>query len=516
MRGVKGIALAIVGGAVFAPMLIGTFLSNQPGLGARPEMVRQLGPLMMLAFCLVNGLLSTGERALYYSPAEIDFLFSGPYKPRQLLLFKVASVTLGTIFTAAFMSFIFAQHAKLRMAAFVGTFLTMELLYLFALAWGLIFSLVGSVIHVRMRIVLIALIVLCGLLTARTVGNRVMNMPPAELLHKVTSSPALEIASLPFRPFVMAFTAEQLWPDLAEWALLAGVIDLALLGLVLALNAQFLEASATASTRIYARIQKARQGGPSVDRAFVRFTIPDLPHGLGIGPNLWRQLVMILRTPVQLVGVLIIYVLPLATLFFNDQAPGTAASLLPTLGMWLAFALLAPSMVVYDFRADLERMEDLKTLPMPSWCLVLGEVLAPVLLLTAMSWMVLGVLGLMKGSGEGSLFAAAALVVPLNFLLIAIENLYFLWFPYRIVAVNSFDIRAIGRQMILFMAKFISLGVMVGLSAGVSASAYYILGASWGVCVCLAWVVASAFAVVLVPWLALAFERFDVSIDRTG
>jgi hypothetical protein len=53
-------------------------------------------------------------------------------------------------------------------------------------------------------------------------------------LEKIERSSVAQTILIPFRWFVLAFTAQRIWPDLVKWASLCGLIDLGLLGLVLA------------------------------------------------------------------------------------------------------------------------------------------------------------------------------------------------------------------------------------------------------------------------------------------
>src|SRR5205085_1706099 len=121
----------------------------------------------------------------------------------------------------------------------------------------------------------------------------------------VEASPVAQTLLAPFRWFVNAFTAERLWPDLALWASLGLLVDACLLGLVFALDAQYLETAAAASERAYARLQRLRRGGPALAMAptsgRVRVGVPGLPHWGGVGAVAWRQLVTALRTPWSLV-----------------------------------------------------------------------------------------------------------------------------------------------------------------------------------------------------------------------
>ena len=113
-----------------------------------------------------------------------------------------------------------------------------------------------------------------------------------DFIERTNASPVGTLLLAPFQWFVNAFTADRIWPDLAQWALLALLVDGVLLGIVFALDAQYLEAAAGASERTYARLQRMRQGGSAmaVDvRGSVHRSLPMLPWWSGSGPVMWRQ-----------------------------------------------------------------------------------------------------------------------------------------------------------------------------------------------------------------------------------
>ena len=65
------------------------------------EPIRRFGPLGLFAFTVGSLLFSAGEQALYYSPAEVTFLFAGPYRKRQLLAYKLVVTVLLCLVSAA-------------------------------------------------------------------------------------------------------------------------------------------------------------------------------------------------------------------------------------------------------------------------------------------------------------------------------------------------------------------------------------------------------------------------------
>jgi hypothetical protein len=234
-----------------------------------------------------------------------------------------------------------------------------------------------------------------------------------------------------------------------------------------------------------------------------------LPWWGGIGPNLWRQVLTVSRSPSRLAGMVFLFALPVGlTLWLSVQEP---RAFVPVFGSLIGLALFAPSAVGCDFRPDLRHMEELKTMPVRPTRLVIGQLLTPVILLSLCEWLSLALLGV---RGEpGLLVAAAVLIVPANLLLVGVENLYFLWYPYRTSGANSFDFQAVGRQMLLLMFKGTTVGVAVALAAGAGALVFFFAGQSWAATVAAAAAVLTGLGLALVPLVAEAFERFDVAAN---
>ena len=60
-------------------------------------------PVAMLLYVVLTILTSLGERAIYFSPSEVDFLFPAPFSRRQILLYKILGSVTAAIFVALLM-----------------------------------------------------------------------------------------------------------------------------------------------------------------------------------------------------------------------------------------------------------------------------------------------------------------------------------------------------------------------------------------------------------------------------
>ena len=68
----------------------------------------------------------------------------------------------------------------------------------------------------------------------------------------------------------------------------------------------------------------------------------------------------------------------------------------------------------------------------------------PVLLTCCLQWVVLAAVFWVSGRGGRFLLICAAYAVPFDFLLFAMENLFFLLFPTRLAAATPGDFQALG------------------------------------------------------------------------
>lgn len=512
---IKGLVLALIGAMLFLPTLGVALFAPRIQTAAQLDALRLYGPLGLLAYCVLNVAFSSGDRAVYYSPAEVNFLFCGPYRPRQLLLYKAAVGVAAGLVTALFMACAFTPHSARFLASYVALFLTLELIYLFSMAVGLTVSTFGALAFSRGRRLFLGALVLAAVAAVASLGRQALILPPGELVDRAVRSPTVAAVTLPFRPFVMAYTSVRLWPDLAGWSALALLVDLGLLGVVLTLNAGFLEASAAASARMYEKIRRARRGGITGAEVATKFALPMLPWWGGVGPNFWRQLTTASRSPVRLAAMVLMYVLPIGAILLVGRGDAARSSVVgPVIVVFTSMSFIASTTVGYDFRPDLGRMEDLKTLPIRPTRLVLGQLLTPVLVLCAAQWLSLALLATLDDPDPVVVAGTAALAVPANLILVAVDNLYFLWFPYRTQGINSFDFQAMGRQILLMGGKMLTVGVAAGLAAAGAAGVYHLTGARIGPALAAAWVVALGAGLGLMPLVALAFDRFDVASDR--
>jgi hypothetical protein len=536
LRTMRGALTALVGGGFFAAWMAAVLLTPDGGMRIAPDALRRNGPAFLLAYCLMNVFVSTGERAVYFSPGEVTFLFAGPFGRRGILGYKIVLTLLVSIPSTLIVAAVVRIHSNWFFAGYVALLLAILFQQLFGMAVNLIATSVGVRAYSRGRRLVVAAVLVVAALALYQAAGTPGPLRPRDLAMAASASPAWQAASAPLRWFFDAFLAERLWPDLALYAGLALLVDLALLGVVFALDAHYLESAAASSARIYAQIQRFRRGGlAAAGRGdAVPFRLPDFPYLGGVGPTVWRQLTTASRGMGRLIVVLLVVgalvVVPVLNPGEGGEARSTGAMLAGTV-VWLSVFLT--QLVRFDFRGDVDRMAALKALPVTAWRLALGQLLAPVLLVTAAQWATLASAAALRPRDGVLLLTFGAFAPPFNFLLFSLENFLFLRFPTRAMASSPGDFQAIGRNLLFMLAKLGALAAVTvaalafGLAAWfgtrtVLAAAGHIVGpegvlsAANAAGAFAAWCVVTVSGLALLPLVAWAFGAFDVGHDTPG
>jgi len=518
----RGILVSVVFALLFMPSLVfpvvTRFMTPPTSLF---EPIERFGPIGFFVVTILSLFASTGDTVLYFTPAEVDFLFAGPYRRRQLIGYKLAILLLTSLFMALFVGMMSAVFAPRFPSAFLGSLLALLFFYLSQMALGLGLNTIGTLAWSRTRRWGIAVLLGVVVLAIAPSHESLVNTDWKAFGLAVERSPVTLAVLTPFRWFVNTYTAKD-WTSLATWGCLALAVDLALVVLVFALDAGYLEASSLASSRLLARNQKMIGGGGTIKlggRQTGRFQLrpPNPVWWGGVGPNFWRQMTSALGNPARLVvltaAISGIFWLFTASLPRNEQTAGTAIPIGIILAM--PITLFLSLLLSYDFRGDVDVIETLKMLPISPAQLAFSQVLTPAILSTAIQAVAL--LGLIAGIGGVStppalLGLGLAVLFPANLYYYAVENLLFLWYPTRVTP-GQFDGMAAVRQLLLLLAKGIAVGVAGGVATAVGAGAFFLFGRQVGPALVLAWLTLAGLAMALMPLLGRAFVDFDVSRD---
>jgi ABC-2 type transport system permease protein len=257
------------------------------------------------------------------------------------------------------------------------------------------------------------------------------------------------------------------------------------------------------------------------------------PLGLQPIALLWKNLISAGQAFSPRVWI-VISIFAIISSFVVRSSSGSSA-LLPALSMISAMfvvwtLLLGPQFVRQDLRHDLPRADILKMYPMRGWQIVLGELLAPMAILTGIQWFLLIVSVSLSGSWPGMAppltlrlgigFSAALLAPLLNLITLQIPNGAVLLLPAWFQSTAQ-GIEATGQRIVFMLASLLVFILALAPAAGVYALALLLVKSFSNLAIAFPVAAVSAgvvlgieggLGIMLLGWL---FERYDVSAEST-
>jgi ABC-2 type transport system permease protein len=488
---------------------------------ARDRMLGLL-PLGILGFALLSLVRGSGDMAFAFLPAEVDFLFPAPFTRRQLLIFKLAQRALPMLFGSLLLAFWMRRIAESWWALWIGVLLAFWFVHLLSLALALCGQIIGSERFRRWRLAGGSAILLAVLAGSYWVSRSLEDAGLLETLGAFATSPLGTILAAPGRPFAAIMTAPSILPGAAVPLAIALAMNLLLVVAILRLDANWLEAGAESSQRLAAKVEEVRRaGGLPAGVGLARLRLPSLPRLAGVGPLVWRSLLIGIRQGVRglvVVAVLVGIVL-LPMVIMRNSRDGGAPSAggggpLDAIG-WIALgymSLFLPQMLRLDFRADVDRMDVLKALPVSAWAVALAQCGTPALLVTLLQVPVACFVGFSSPLGVTTALAFLPALLGLNLLNASLENATFLLWPSR-------PSRGPGMQFSLGgivgqFLKMLVLAVGVASAAGVGFALHAAGGAPLplvGLAVAATLIAEAILAILLTASL---FAAFDPAVEQ--
>jgi hypothetical protein len=513
----RGAFLIFFSIAIFVMMFLPSlFISNMRGnpIGRHFSGLAEpyLAPIL-LGTTLMFVFSSAGEKALYFSPPEVDFLFPAPFDRRDLLVYKLAQTLVGLVFMALLFSMSFLLYLESWLAAFVGIFLALAFVQLTALASAFLGQIVAEQAYTRRRRLILLSI---GVLVLTALAQMLYQTPvqsPAELARNFRASWTGMVVLAPFEVFSHAILATRFFPDLVGWSAGALAIDLGLLALIFRLDADYLESAAAVSQKLYEKIQRMKQGGgvslPASEKA-ARIRLRRFPWLGGAGPLAWRQTLIAMRTSRFALIISAGIAVTIAVVALVADRNRTGADFVSGMGVgFMAYLTFIFSMQLpWAFRGDIVHMDCLKSLPVAPLALVIGELAGGVLLLSAIQLVLL--IGLLAAGGNPLLILTGiAFLVPFDVLILAMSNSVFLIYPIRFAQGTSADFQMVARMMLFMVLQFLLLIPALGIPAGLGGLAYVLSDFHVPVFAVVAWVALVAELPIWLFLLASMFNRFD-------
>ncbi len=517
----RGILVSVAVAMLFLPSIgvaIAMMFIPMPTRPTGP--IERFGPVGLFGFTLLGLATPNAAMGLYFTPAEIDFLFTGPFHRRQLLTYKLTLLLIGTLVSSLFFGTMGSAMSPRFASAFSASFLALMFLQLTQMVVAMATNRAANFAPSRASLWAVAGLLALPILVILPGRDVLLSQDWKAVGLAAETSPITTAVLAPFRWFILVYTAED-WTSLVRWGSRALLLDLSLVGAIFALDSGYLEASAASSARALLKAQKMmRSGGVFKFSAGRRGRFALKPaHPLwmgGVGPNLWRQLVAATANPAPLI-VLVLITGGLSYAIASIPASnGEIKEVFVVVGLasGMSVTIFLSLFLPYDFRGDLDVMETLKMLPIAPGPLALGQVLTPAFLASVVQGA--GCLGTIAGLGRAGdqaflICVGLGFLLPANLLFYQVENLLFLWYPSRIV-VGQFNGSALIRQMMTMVAKGFAIGSGGGLVLAVGSVGYFASG-RFSVGAILAWTTLVLLNVGLQPLLGQAFENFDVSRD---
>lgn len=523
------------------------FLLYRPGRPGRPGVLAALAAVrdpielagsvaLFVIIALAWAWPSSGQPALMFSRADVQFLFPAPFTRQQLVAYKVLRTQIGAIVSSALVTVFFRPTSLAGgWMFFVGIMVvTATLIVHFtgvSLSRASLRQHGGSGLSrqwLPLGVVLAAVAVLAGTVAADWTWLATLDRPAdvVRALQRLGSTGPASVVLWPFTTLLRLPLAASPGEFLRALPFALALLALNFLW-VLRSDAAFEEASA----ELAEKIARVRRGAPLVGTVRRR----PAPFALSTsGPAevalLWKNLIMLGRYSTMKRALMFLpTVVIIGVMFsFNARHSGFAESLAIICAMLtVGTVLIGPLMIRNDLRRDLERLAVLKAWPIRGAVLLRGEALAPAVVLTVFAWMfivgatalsarVLLELGITSMAGRLSYMIAALFLAPgLIATQVLVQNAIAVVFPawVSIGATRAHGIDVMGQRMLMMGGMIVTLLVAV-LPAVLFAA---IVGAaiSFATSVIPVIVPAAVATTVLLAECVLASEALGRVMDRT-
>ncbi len=493
--------------------------------------IRSIAPLGMfsiLCLKLLGVCIDRNKSGAGYRSEEVHCLLGGPFPQQQVRLFRVTGHAVSIFFTSIFAAIFFRFHVESFTASLTGSYLAMLFTYL-------IYSTIAVVaVNVNQRAYRMVRNVVCGAAVAvlayilyqvalLDVRNLAFLKAFGEEAIRLSETQAGQVLMAPFLIFTNVIVAES--PrEWALWMLPALAIDYLSLQLLMRLEVQFERWSTLREQSEFVANQN-RLVSPAARRAAVDIQRigKKVVWLAGAGPIIWRQM----RGLSRLQGGLGWLLIPLALAFgvggFMAYDPDQGA--IQTMAVIVVLtSVFLPGLLPFDFRGDLKGLAALKMMPLRSVSVVMGQLFVPVMLLTTFQFFALSSLLLHDATLVNSILLTVCFLIPTNTIIMALENLVFLLYPYRVA---EFDMQATVRRIVMLMAKFcvVFLAVLISLLAGLgvlglkmavgwsSTLTEFLVAMRWPLLISTQLAALTFVAALVVRSTCWAYTRFDLSED---
>ena len=559
LRQPKYLVGALVGGLyfyfyffrfLFAPRGRGGNFAAAPGVTVDPLFFESIGALILFGIVLLAWVIPHKRAALMFTEAEVAFLFPAPISRRGLIHFKLLRSQLAILFTVVFFTLVSSMGGNdrpwlIRAAGWWVILFTLNLHFL-AASFALTKLMDRGISNWKRRLTIIGLVLVAvgavGVWAARTMPaltpeNLASVRSVTEYFEQLLVSGPLPYLLLPFRLVVQPYLAADGGAFLITLGPALGMMVLHYFWVVRA-DVAFEEASVDASRKFAEKMAAVRAGNsraaggkPKPKRA----PFPLRADGSPVVALLWKNLIstgsaFTLRTGIVVLICVVVMAFTLRGAVGDSNWVGMVGLFSAMIGLWAL--LIGPQVVRQDLRQDLPNADWLKLFPLRGWQVVLGEILAPAVILTAIQWLLLLVTlvcagqfadGKISGALVLALGGGIAILLPaLNLISLLIPNAAVLLFPAWFQSGKDAPqgIEATGQRLIFALGQFLAFALSLVPAGAASVGIFFVIAQFLGAPFVAVLLAALAATVVLGLEAALGifllgklFERFDLSAE---
>jgi len=467
------------------------------------------------------------EQPIEWSPAEQQYLCGGPFTRRELLRYRLTAVTTATLFKAFCASLLLIPELPLWPVGFLGVLLALLFIELLRMALDVVacgatrrgylgfrFAVFTSLALVAGWVVFVVGGLVFGSADTQATSTVQVMIRTVNLLSEITNSTTGRTLLVPLHLFAELITSSQVTTVQFARTLLSSLMIVAVTGwLVIQLDQRTMQAAIRHEREAFARTPARQSTAKTMPQENI--TLSRVPRLSGVGPIVWRQWIALSRykgeLALALAAPVVLSLLPL----LQPLSP-RATFLHVTAGMMFYSFVLLPPALKFDFRRDYERLGALKKLPLPPLAIVVGQLAAPVIVVSAFQIALLTLTAAIRPIAPSTFAITVAVLIPLNVLIFGLENLMFLLAPHRL---KQEGIEVFLRTMLVFTAKavifgigLISFSVWSVLSNNLSAALQEIVGIAIDSGVLLlagCWIAIGSAAWCTLAQLARVFRRID-------
>jgi hypothetical protein len=508
----KGALLLLLSVGMFAMVVLPSLLlRNADQVKLEIQNLWFLRPEALFSFWLLMMVTGRGAGGLAFTLPEVEFLFAGPFSRRELLAYKLALGTLAPLGTALMMVLFLGRFAMWWPALLLGVWMAFAFMQNSSLLLRLFLDWFSQLASAWRWIIAVTVVAILAAGAWQAQGALEAGLSWSARWQIVHSTWLVQAVLLPFQLFSALLQAKSS-DNLAVCAAIGLALNVTVIALILWSDANFLEASLTASQKRYEMLQRARRGGgmPSIGvRSKPRLGLPTFPRLGGAGPVAWRQLLDLLRNSARLLFVLPAVIAIGAPAVFAGPHGVTVSIVVLTFFVSFLISTVMP----LGMRADLQHVEALKALPIRPGIIVWGSIASAVLYPTIVQIVVLLLLTLISGQWTLASSLSAVFALPLNLLLVSVDSVLVLLYPST-RHFTAGDPLVGARMTLVYLVKYTYLLLAAILPGAWVMLVQLVVGDSMGLMALGAWLammLEGALTIWLAGWL---FARFDPSLEE--